>query len=179
MRIPLTDLNRPKTLSLKGDEAWLERLYGDFPLGKERALSGTLNVEIGAGGEVNVKGRIEFTPMVACGRCEKDIAWPLALDVDQRFLPERGPETKRETTLTEAEIEAYYIEMGAVDLEQLLTDLVQTELPMQLVKANDDGTECIVCHDDLTKDLVYGVPAKQPEKPESPFAALKGVKLKN
>lgn len=179
MRIPLTELSRPKTLALKGDEEWVGRLYADFPRGRERALTGTLKLEIGYGGEVTVKGRIEFTPKVACGRCERDVAWPLSLDVDERFLPERGPETKREITLTEAEIDSYYVEMGAVDLEQLLTDLIQTELPTQLVRANDEGTECIVCHDDLTKELVYGVRGKQPEKPASPFAALKDLKLKN
>lgn len=179
MRIPLTDLNKPKTLTLKGDEDWLQRLYGDFPLGKDQALTGSLKVDVGTGGEVNVKGQVEFAPMVACSRCEKRIAWPLALAVEARFLPERAPETKREVTLTEAELDAYYIEMGAVDIEQVLTDAVLTELPSQLVRADESGDECLVCHADLTQPLVFGAGKKVEEKAKNPFEALKDLKLKN
>ncbi len=179
MRIPLTELNRPKTLTVRGDEEWLGRLYADFPLGKDQALTGELKIKAGEGGEVTVKGHVEFAPKVACGRCEKTIAWPLTLEVDTRFLPERGPETKRDITLTESDLDSYFIEMGAVDLEQALTDVVQTALPSSLVRANEDGDECVVCHADLTKELVFGVGKKAEEKPASPFAALKDLKLKN
>lgn len=179
MRIPLTDLNRPKILTLKGDEDWLGRLYADFPLGRDRALVGTLTLEAGPGGEVSVRGKVEFAPTVACSRCAKSIPWPLAIDVDARFLPERGPETKREITLTGADLDAYYIEHGAVDVEQLLNDVVQTELPLQLVRANEAGDECLICHADLDRELVYGAQEQAQEKPASPFAALKDLKLKN
>lgn len=180
MRIPLTELYRPKTVTLKGNEEWLNRIYGDFPLGKERPLAGELQLTIGDGNEVNVTGTLEFAPTVPCSRCETSISWPLKLDVKARFLPERGPESKRDITLTEADLDAYYIEMGAVDLEQLLTDLVQTAMPTQFVRASADGSSCLVCDDDLARDLVYGKsPRKQPEKPASPFAALKDLKLKN
>ncbi len=178
MRISLTELHRPKSFKLTGNEDWLARLYGDFPLGRERALSGTLEIAIGHGGEVNVRGKLDFAPTVSCSRCERNITWPLSVDVDARFLPDRGSETKREHTLTQAELDAYYIEQGEIDLEQLLTDLVQTQLPTQLVRANEDETACVVCHDDLTRDLVFGVGNKEPEKAASPFAALKDLKLK-
>lgn len=179
MRIPVTDLARPKQVLIQGDEAWLARIYGDFPLGTDKQLMGKLTVEALEGGAVTVKGNIAFSPVVACSRCEKGINWPLSLTVDARFLPERANATKREVNLSESDLDAYYLDAGEVDIEQVLTDVVQTALPSQILATSEDGSSCRVCKVDLTEDLVYGESQDVEEARESPFAALKGLKLKN
>ena len=117
--------------------------------------------------------RSTYAPMVPCSRCEQTIAWPLAIEVEALFRPESEENRDRDVTLTEAELDHYYLEGDAVDLEQLVTDLVQTALPTQLVQTSDDGSSCKICLTDLRETQVYGARGGK----ASPFADL--AKLKN
>ncbi len=180
MHISLSELASPKNLRITGDEAWLGRIYGDFPLGKAKPpkLTGELQVRLEAGGSVLVTGRFSFAPIVACSRCEDSISWPLDVKVETRFQPARAntSDPRRDVVLTEADLELYFIEDEAVDLEAVLNDLVHTELPTRILATTADGSACRICLQDLSDDRVYG---QSKTEEASPFAALKGLKLKN
>lgn len=185
MKISINDIDPRFDLNIQGNEPWLARLYEDFPVesGPKPVLKGDLRLTSEEGGSILVTGQLSYAPMLGCSRCDKPIGWPLDLKVDVRFYPAGVNEAPREKNLSRAELDAYYIEDAAVDVEVLINDTVQTGLPSRILVTSKDGKACGICKDDLTIDQVYGTPAdggavkKGDSKPESPFAALKGLKL--
>jgi uncharacterized metal-binding protein YceD (DUF177 family) len=168
-----------KTFHLRGDEPWLDRLYADFPPpagGEAPRLTGPLTLTAEEGGSVHVRGHLAYVPFVACSRCAVPIPWPLDLEVDARFYPEDVNPAPREKNLSAADLDAYSLQDGAVDLEEVVNDAVQTGLPSQILLTTEDGDSCRVCKADLTDDRVFGTDEKEGA---SPFAALKGLKLPN
>ncbi len=183
MKVALRELNPTLTVTLTGNEPWLAKgLYQDFQpspgsTAEPRNLTGSLELRLEEGGTVLVRGDLAYTPVVPCSRCDLALAWPLTMQVHTRFYP--PPEfgsVPKERSLTESELDAYEIHNDSVDLEQLIIDTVHTSLPDRILPAPaKDGKSCGVCLTDLSADLVYGKELKQ-EK-ESPFSALKGLKL--
>jgi uncharacterized metal-binding protein YceD (DUF177 family) len=185
MHIHSSEIAPEKHLIIAGDEAWLDSIYADFAAGgdlKPRRLTGELHLFREEGGSVRVSGQLAFTPMISCSRCAKNIPWPLALAVDVRFLPVAEDLGLREKNLSRAELEAYYLEGGLVDIGGLVNDLIQTELPARAVASTDDGKACRICLADLTTEQVFGSTElggqSQARETANPFAALKSLKLK-
>jgi uncharacterized metal-binding protein YceD (DUF177 family) len=170
----------PTRIEIAGDETWLERIYSDFPAagGARPRLTGTVSLSREAAGSVVVQGSIAFAPEVSCSRCSRFIPWPLRLELSQRYLAVELKHLPREKNLSRSDLDAYYLEDGAVDLETLINDAVQTELPSTFVPEREDGAACRVCKADLSAALVYGKKETQAGAPASPFAALKDLKLK-
>ncbi len=178
MRISIRDLNPSLSLKIAGTEPWLARLYADFPLA-EAPLTGQLEVTYDDGaGTVAVTGHVDYQPTLECARCAKGIPWAFSLDVDAQFVAAELKPQDKELNLSESDLDTYYLEDDAVDLEQLLNDVVQTAVPARAVKSNEDETQCLVCEEDLTTTRLYSSdPTVADAKPESPFAALKGLKV--
>jgi uncharacterized metal-binding protein YceD (DUF177 family) len=209
MRVHLRSLNPETTVVIKGDEPWLRTLYADFEApergggGDEPAarLTGTLRLRKEQGDSVHVTGRVTFAPTVPCSRCEKLLAWPLDVEIDARFLPPTGEPLPRDKTLKAQDVDVYHLEYQEVDLEGLVNDFVQMSLPTRYVQESEDGTSCVPCGADLTQDHLWtsqrsdegrrkdqakaaGEAAKSAAKAkedaaESPFAVLKGLKLRH
>jgi uncharacterized metal-binding protein YceD (DUF177 family) len=194
MRVHLRELTPTKTIVLKGDETWLAGLYGDFPLSnpKTAPLTGSLTLDLEESGSVQVTGTLQFGPTVPCSRCEKTLSWPLAIEVDARYLPPTGEALPRDKTLKASEVESYYLEYQEVDLEALVNDVVQTSLPTRYVQENEDGTACLPCGADLTVDHLWSsesadgpksserAPAKAAKDgAPNPFEVLKDLKLRH
>ena len=181
MRVALAELNPSLSVTIAGNEAWLDQIYSDFPLIQDERprLSGALRLVKEEAGTVLVTGSFDYAPIVNCSRCDKGISWPLHVRVNQRFLPADLMVVEREMNLKEGDLEAYYVQDETVDIEGLLNDLVQTSLPMRLVYTSEDGSSCLTCKADLTDELLYGEAPKLADAVESPFAKLKDLKLKN
>ena len=180
MRISVTDLDLDKTISLSGTEAWLAPIYAAFPLGdagREVAtqLTGTIKLHLEEGGSVSVTGSLNYTPVLNCGRCEKGIPFPLAMTIDVRYMPSALSVAERELNLTEADLDAYFLEDDAVDVEGLIIDTIHLAIPTRLVLTKPDAKTCAVCGIDLSADRLYGSHGDKPER--SPFAVLKDLKL--
>ncbi len=176
MRIHVTDIAPEAKLAITGDEPWLKKLYEDFPVeddGPAPKLTGSLVLRREEGGSIKVTGHLEYAPMVSCSRCTKPILWPLAVEVEERFLPAAANPMRRDMNLSSADLDAYYLEEQQVDVEGLINDLVQTELPLRLTPAEDNGS-CRVCHADVSDERVFG----QGQAEGSPFAVLKQLTKK-
>ena len=173
MHIQINDINPELHVKIQGLEPWLERIYVDFPTapGCERPLlTADLDLVHEDSGLIRVAGLIEYAPQLRCSRCELPVSWPMRLEVAARFLPEQVNEPPRDRSLNRSDLDAYYIEQAQVDLETLINDLVQTEVPSQTYEA------CPTCRSTAHQDRIY---TTSNAEDASPFAALKGLKLKN
>ena len=181
MKIALNSFASALDLQLVGDEPWLEKIYKDFCTGSSR-IQGSLTIQRDASGGAMISGHIQFIPMVDCGRCAKSVAMPLAVNIKARFHPEsenpeRADNWKRERNLSRDDLDAYYIDSGMIDVEEVVNDAIHTATPDSYVPTSDDGNRCLVCRCDLSSPHVFGKEHEN-EKP-SPFASLKRLTIKH
>jgi uncharacterized metal-binding protein YceD (DUF177 family) len=183
MRVHIFDLKPDLSVHVAGTESWLDRIYADFPSasGASRPrVHGDLLLTLEEGGTVYVSGKLNFAPVIGCSRCDLGIPWPMSFDVGVRFFPSSVNAPTRERTLSQNDLDIYFLEDDEVDLETLVNDLVQTGMPSRVLATTDDGSACRICHADLTSAQVYGShPAADAPSERSPFAALKDLKLPN
>lgn len=182
MRVHISDLDQDKTITLSGTEDWLTTLYANFPLGETGAgvkprLTGSLKLTLAEGGYVHVRGSLKYAPILNCGRCEKGLPLPLDLAIDTTYMPAAAPVADKELNLTEADLETYYLEDDAVDLEGLIIDTVDLAVPTRFVVTKDDDKTCAACGIDLSNDRLYASHGDEAAEKASPFSILKDLKL--
>ncbi len=182
MKLKAEDLRSPKTITISGDEPWLNLIYESFDIkgavSAAHRITGALTVTPSTYGLYDVEGEVRFTPNVPCSRCEDMIPWEISRKIKVRYLeqaPLEDEEEEVERDLEPSDMDAYYIDaQGMIDLEVVLNDFIQTALPTRLVKTAPDGKSCLICHKDVSSKAVFE-DAVKPE--ESPFAVLKNLKL--
>lgn len=178
MRLKAEDLRKEVSISLQGEEPWLDNIYQSFSIDKSVGphLTGTITIQPEPYDVFRVSGSLSFQPLVNCSRCEDLIPWPIEVQVKGRFL-KRYEELMEdeEVELEPEDLDDYYIDQeGSLNLEILVNDLIQTAIPQRRVLQSDDGQSCRLCHKDLTTRIVH-----QAEMPEAanPFAVLKNLKF--
>ncbi len=83
------------------------------------------------GAKVELSGTIEATIRFNCDRCLE----PVALNVDEHFdlfyIPSSQPEgSKDETELTEGDLTVSFYTDGAIDIDDVVREQIELELPM-------------------------------------------------
>ena len=178
MKININAINPTLIVDITGTEPWLANIYADYFSKNEKdhaRLTGKINFQAQESGTFAVTGNLKFVPALPCSRCEKSINWPLDMALDLRYLPELTNSLEKEKNLTPADLEAYYIDGGRIDLEVLVYDMVNDAIPLRVQHTKEDDTNCLECGKDLSGEKIW---SSKDEKP-SPFAALKGLKLPN
>jgi uncharacterized metal-binding protein YceD (DUF177 family) len=182
MKIALGKLDQDLTVQVRGDEPWLDRIYADFPtdIGDRPRITGALTILREGEEGALVRGQLSYAPHVPCSRCAESVALPLSLTIEARFLPESlNPDLadnwRRERNLSRADLDAYYVVAGEIDLEEVLNDAIQAEIPSTYVPTAADGHSCLVAQDDVPGTRVFG----QDREDSSPFAALRKLKPKH
>ncbi len=184
MKINLEDINPEKTLQLTGYEPWLEGIYSSFPTpkGKDRPLlTGFIKLHnVADGMAIEATGRLKYQPYVDCSRCADPITWDINTEVSGRFVPPTQHEpSEREEILTESKAASYEIDLDeTINLEPLVNDRIQLEVPIQTVKKSDDLETCRICGKSVADEKVYAEGEQNPER-DNPFAVLKELKVKH
>jgi uncharacterized metal-binding protein YceD (DUF177 family) len=122
-----------------------------------------------------VRGEVNYRPWLSCSRCGDLVPWDVAAKID--VIYQESPEhvaSKREHSLSRGELDEYYFENGCVNLEELLNDTIQMEIPDHVVPCDAEGKRCQVCGIDLGDDQVFGSGAA--ETKANPFEALRGLR---
>lgn len=178
MRIKLEDLHKPKSVSVEGHEKWLTDIYASFLKcgGQYPTLKGSFKASLLGYGYAQVEGRVTFQPQVPCSRCAEPITWPIEKSFCAKFKPKDDIADALEVDLVAEDLDYYYIEDDSLDVQQVFIDVVVTSLPAQLVKKTEDGKSCDVCGVSVDNEEVY---RSRPKDEDSPFAALKNLKLPN
>lgn len=177
MKINIHSIHPTLLLEIEGTESWLKNIYATYQTGTEpsQLLKGKLRLHEEEAGTYLVTGSVSFVAKLPCDLCELSLAWPVEIPVNVRYLPEITNTIEREKNLSRSDLDAYYIEEEHIDLEALLNDSINDALPTRSVKLSQDGSSCLQCGKDVSNDQVW---SSRDEK-DSPFAALKSLKLRN
>lgn len=185
MKIRVQDIRDSLSVEIKGNEPWLTPFYESFaqrsdgsPGDKSGKLVANVRIDEIPGDVIRVSGNVKFSPLISCGRCGDAIIWPVDRSFDvyyERDFP-FDPE-QREINLRPGELDRYYVENGMIDLEALLNEMVQLDIPLSNIRASEDESKCLVCDEDLTVPLAYEEMGEM--KKESPFAVLGSKNLKH
>ncbi len=98
------------------------------------------NLVFDNGGDlINVHGSAETALVVPCNRCLRDVTVPVSLDVEEHFPvdevlhPDRKPQPGEE--YDSSVVGVIYLEQGRpmMDLDELLRQLIVTEVPLRTV----------------------------------------------
>lgn len=180
MKVTLKELEAaPKLIQLNGKEVWLQELYESFlqPQAKDaELLSGSITVKSDGYGYASVSGELQFTPYVPCSRCADPIKWNISKTLTARFKPRDELADAPDVDLIPDDLDFYYLEDDTINLQQVLIDSILESLPSQLIKKTPNGKSCLICNKDISSHEVY---RSKPKEEESPFAALKNLKLPN
>jgi len=177
MRVSLTDLSKSKKVVVTGEEGWLAKIYELFAAPKDQQtpkVSAELHISEYHHDICNVDVSLRYEPFVDCSLCATPIRWPLTIheQVQYRHPPEN--ELPREHNLAKEELDHYFFDQDAIDIEALLNELIQIALPSRLIKRSADGSSCTVCQRDLRASQAYEDPGDF--KKDNPFEALKKLK---
>jgi uncharacterized metal-binding protein YceD (DUF177 family) len=180
MKLKVTEIHKPMTLTITGQEPWLVRIYQPFLDSRKSAtehprLTGELRITaIPSEPEtiVKIEGSLSFAPYLDCSRCSQKIAWPINAGIDVYFEPpvEEEPTTRQhlEINLRSDDLDRYFYLNNEIDLEGLINDTIQSYVPSQAVRKDPESDQCLVCGEDLSGDVVYADKASV----RSPFADL-------
>ena len=181
MLVRVAEIASKKSIKILGTEAWLAPIATSIANLKTgcgtgpRIITGELQLRADSAGFIYGTGMIRHTPILACSRCDLEIPWPIEAKVDVSWRPAFESHTPQELTLTQQDLDVYFIENGSIDIAQLILDTLNFALPSQLPVRRDDTDDCGICGESLASTLVYG--ESDQEKPLSPFSTLKDLKL--
>ena len=144
-------------LSIKEMEVKEVRFDETFPPGEidfsgyEVTQSGPLHVSGVAellhntGGEIRIKGRMTTTVEAVCDRCLGTARFPIDAPFDLFYRPDADLPSEDEIAIDEGEAEiAFYHEPGLV-LEDIISEQLLLQLPMQRVCGEDCEGICPIC----------------------------------
>ncbi len=172
MKLSVTSVKYPHNVVITPDAPWLNLIARDLsPSSPEKArIQGELSLNADSAGFITASGHLKAQATLPCDRCGKDTSIPLETKVTAIFRPEYQENAPREMTLSPEDLEVYFIENDAVDLEVLVNDSLQCALPNHVLCGSDGDQPC----EDPDDGLVYRDSTEF--KAESPFAVLKNLK---
>jgi len=127
---------------------------GDLALEEGRSrVAGATSVEGHAsrkGEEVRLKGRIRAEVEVACDRCLRPVAGPLAVEFEESFIPLVADVREgEERELQAADLHVSVYEGESVDVDELVREQLLLAVPARFVCREDCKGLCPVCGADL------------------------------
>ena len=172
MKLMVNSLKFPHKVHITDDAPWLEVIARDLcPTAPDNArIHGDLTLHNDTAGFIHVKGHISADATLPCDRCGKDVHIPLESDLSATFRPAFAETAPREMSLSAEDLEVYFIEEGAIDLEMLVNDSLQCALPGKVLCELSQGDSC-----GMEADGPVYQDTKEFER-ESPFAVLKNLK---
>lgn len=97
------------------------------------------------GGEVRVKGRMSTTMEAVCDRCLGTATFPIDAAFDLFYRPEGDLPDEDEVAIDEGEAEIAYYNLPGLILEDILSEQIMLQLPMQRIcRENCEGI-CPIC----------------------------------
>ena len=123
--IPVVALDRPDLTEL-GEIDWQGEIARDSP-------------------GFRLKGRLAYSQTVVCSRCLAPIVQPIESRVELVLLVGEAEPTVGEVELTESDLSTVYLENAQFDMEPILLEQLQLNIPMRLVCRDDCAGLCPTC----------------------------------
>jgi len=127
----------PGSLHVEGEEA--------FVLDPGARLRGHL--DRGDDDSVHLRGEVEASLGMECGRCLGHFSLPIDLDLDVFFLPHRAQEREEEdeVRVSDHDVVVSYYEHDQIDLGESIREQLLLELPMKRLCREDCRGLCPRC----------------------------------
>lgn len=153
MRLQTSTMPSPHQIHFVGSEAWLARISLDLSpkAPEESKIQGDISLRLDSAGFVHATGSVSAEATRPCDRCGQAVKIPLHSHMDVTFRPPFTDVTPRIMALTSEDLEVYFIEDGAVDLEVMINDSIQCAIPSQIGCSPSDITICGSSEDSLVR----------------------------
>jgi len=129
------------------------------------------------GDKVIVRGEASSEVSLACSRCLVNFSFPVKVDFDVEYVPEREFTKIEEHELTKGELDITFYRDDEIDIDELLREQILLAIPMKPLCSADCKGLCPSCGKNLNEDkCICSVEAIDPR-----LAVLKRLKesLKN
>jgi uncharacterized metal-binding protein YceD (DUF177 family) len=178
MRILTSTLPSPHHIQFLGNEAWLSQISKDLsPEAPEMSkIHGQVTLRTDSGGFILVSGSVTAQATRHCDRCGQAVSIPLHSDFSATFRPPFTDVAPRILALSSEDLEVYFIEDGAVDLEVIINDSLQCAIPTHIGCSQADVTVCGSGEDSLVltaEDKLRMDAESAASSSNNPFLALK------
>ena len=129
------------------DVASLERdlLVGLGPISWEGEVTRTSDGHL-------LVGRLEYEQKLACPRCLKPTAMPVATDISLLAVPRSSEPMVGEVELEEEDLDILYVEEEELDTEPVLIEQLQLNVPMRRLCREDCRGLCPICGVDRNEE---------------------------
>ena len=144
MRMLINTMPSPHQIKFVGNEDWLVRISRDLsPDAPESSkIHGDVSLRTDSAGFVMVTGHVTAEATRPCDRCGQGVQVPLDCDFAATFRPPFTDAAPRVLALSSEDLEVYFIEEGAVDLEVMINDSLQCAIPSQIGCSKADIMVC-------------------------------------
>jgi uncharacterized metal-binding protein YceD (DUF177 family) len=144
MRLLTSTMPSPHQIKFVGSEPWLARISLDLSpkAPEESKIHGDVNLRLDSAGFVMATGTVSAEATRPCDRCGQAVKVPLHSNMVVTFRPPFTDVTPRILALTSEDLEVYFIEDGAVDIEVMINDSLQCAIPSQIGCSASDITIC-------------------------------------
>ena len=116
------------TVSIWGTEEWLADIYSNLEEGSKIEASVNISTTL-IENRYKIEGKIKVNSPLICRRCLKKVEWSGKVNFSVFFIDEKE-ELTRERDLKESDLDEYWAEeLGVIDLEVILNDMVQESIP--------------------------------------------------
>ncbi len=164
-------LAKEKSISITGEEKWLEQIYSLYPSPEKvpaPKLKALVRLQPTDYGFINVNANIEYEPFIVCDRCNNQFKWPIKRTLELIFQKPKKLDKKGEIDLQASDLDQYFIDQnGTINLEELINEQIVLAVPSQ--------TRCQKCTSIPKGQLVH---SEKSNHNDSPFAALAELKDK-
>jgi uncharacterized protein len=106
---------------------------------------GTAELLQNTGGEVRIQGRMTTTVEAVCDRCLGTATFPIDSPFDLFYRPEADLPSDDEVSIDEGEAEIGFYQNPGIVLEDVLSEQVMLQLPMQKVCSEACAGICPTC----------------------------------
>ena len=178
MKITIKELSRgPLRIEISGCENWLGLVCQWFPVpsGQERpGVRGALILSL-IEEYILVEGSLNYEPWVSCGRCNGKFRYSVHSSVSRTYSLQPGVVSERELDLRAADLDQFYLKDGALDLAELVNELVQLEIP-SVVRHQVGDPACLPLEGKPEGLRVWSSQRGEEEQDSGPFSVLKSLK---
>lgn len=113
---------------------------------------------------VRVEGTVDTSLTAQCSRCLTDVTIPVHTDFSEIFMSDPGDE----------DVYAFNGETKSISLDQMILDMLSTDLPMQILCSETCKGLCPECGQNLNEGSC-DCNVEDKVSPDNPFAKLKDL----
>jgi len=124
------------------------------------------------GDKVIVRGKASTEALLGCSRCLENFSFPVKVDFDVEYVPDREFTKIEEHELTKGELDITFYRDDEIDIDELLREQILLAIPMKPLCSSDCKGICPQCGKNLNEGIC-GCSAEEVDARLAPLRKLK------